>query len=131
LTAAPKPGYQFVYWLGDVTDPMSNRTIVRLDGPKIVVAVFEAVEHELLVGAEIARSAPVDGLIPSATDYSRRSFRGGGGTRPRRPKLQSWESEGPENPDEFPVPIPEPSTVVSLMAGGLVVFVRIRTKGQG
>ena len=26
LKAVPKPGYRFVYWLGDVIDPTANRT---------------------------------------------------------------------------------------------------------
>ena len=40
LVAIPKPGYQFVCWLGDVTDPNSSRAVAYLDRPKIVIAVF-------------------------------------------------------------------------------------------
>src|SRR4030043_361321 len=40
LAATPKPGYQFLYWLGDVSDPNSSSTSAYLDGPKIIVAVF-------------------------------------------------------------------------------------------
>ena len=31
LTAAPKPGYQFLYWIGDVSDSSAISTIVYLD----------------------------------------------------------------------------------------------------
>ncbi len=40
LTAVPKPGYQFVYWLGDVADPTANNTTAYADNPKIIIAVF-------------------------------------------------------------------------------------------
>ena len=33
LTAVPKPGYQFLYWLGDVSDPGATKTVVYLDKP--------------------------------------------------------------------------------------------------
>ena len=45
LNAIPKPGYQFLHWLGDVSDPSSSRTVVCTDKPKIVIAVYEQVEH--------------------------------------------------------------------------------------
>ena len=41
LTATANPGYQFVYWLGDVSNPEALSTVVHLDKPKIVIAVFE------------------------------------------------------------------------------------------
>ena len=41
LTTVPKPGYRFVYWLGDVSNPTTNRTMLAVDGPKIIIAVFE------------------------------------------------------------------------------------------
>ena len=41
LTAAPKTGYRFVTWLGDVVDPIASNTFTFLDEPKIIVAVFE------------------------------------------------------------------------------------------
>ena len=51
LTAMPKPGYRFMYWMGDVGDMSANETVVVIDSPKIVVAVFERTENELLVEA--------------------------------------------------------------------------------
>jgi hypothetical protein len=46
LTAIPKRGYHFVCWLGDVADSTSSTTIVFLDKPKVVIAVFEQNEYD-------------------------------------------------------------------------------------
>ena len=122
LRAVAKPGYQFIYWLGDVSDPTANRTIVYLDAPKIVIAVFERVEYELLAVEQRAQSAPIGGLYASAGDYyGQGGFGGPGGKRPhkfRRPSLPEPE------PNDFPVPIPEPATAVLLVLGSLFAFVK-------
>ena len=47
LTAAAKPGYEFVCWLGDVSDRTAARTIAYLDKPKIIVAVFERADYDI------------------------------------------------------------------------------------
>jgi len=49
IIAIPKPGYQFLYWLGDVLDKTANKTTTRLDKPKIIVAVFQQVDQDQLV----------------------------------------------------------------------------------
>lgn len=76
LTAVPRPGYQFIYWLGDVSDPTANRTVVYLDAPKIVVAIFERAEYKFLDVQERAQSAPGGGLFAGAADYARQGFWG-------------------------------------------------------
>ena len=124
LTAVPRPGYQFVYWLGDVSDPTANRTVVCLDAPKIVIAIFERAEYEFLDVQEKAQSAPGGGLLAGAAGYGRQGFGGGGGRRPNGPRPP--HQEPPPEPDDFPVPIPEPATVCLLGLGGLILLRRRR-----
>jgi len=130
LTAAPKPGYEFVCWLGDVSDPTSSSTFLTLDAPKIVVAVFERAEFEFMVAAgELReRSMAIGGVVSSAGDYRQQGFIGSGGRRrassARYELPDEWEWPDfpvPDEGDEFPVPekIPEPATMLLLLAGGL------------
>mgnify|MGYP001206587755 CR=1 FL=1 len=50
LQALAKPGYRFLYWLGDVSDSQTDQSVVVLDAPKIVVAVFGRMDYELGTG---------------------------------------------------------------------------------
>jgi len=150
LTAIPEPGYQFVYWLGDVSDPRAMSTIVYLDAPKIVIAIFERIgyedERELLIvnGGVASGSSGAGGggrLRRSAADYSRQGY---GGSGRRWPPRQRWPElpEPPEPPEEeqedfpvpedgndFPVPSsPEPATGILLALGSLFTLTRRRTK---
>jgi len=141
LTAVPKPGYQFVHWLGDVSDPTASSTVVYLDAPKIIIAVFERAEFEPLNVEERPQSSPGGGLRRSAVDYARGGGGGGGGRRPPKWRGPSWPEpeekdfpvpEEEEEVNDFPVPepIPEPATGVLLSLGGLLAFARRRTKRQ-
>ena len=56
IQALPKLGYKFIYWMGDVLSPTSNRTSVRLDSPKIVIAIFEKESFELLSPSNVSTS---------------------------------------------------------------------------
>ena len=141
LTAVPNPGYQFVYWLGDVSDSMANTTIAYLDAPKIIIAVFERSEYELLPVEEMSNSSTSGGgLRRSITDYAGRGGGIGAAAGGRSPLEPIWpEEEEEENfpaPEEgndfpaspqdqdndFPVPIPEPATGILLVLGGLAVL---------
>jgi hypothetical protein len=125
LTAVPKPGYQFVYWLGDVSNPTLQQTTAYLSAPKIIVAVFERTEYELDGEAELLHITPGGfwgRLRASAADYARQGFRGGGGRRPGRPPARPPAPEPPLPPGEIPVPIPEPATVVLLGLGGFLAL---------
>lgn len=91
LIAVPKPGYQFVYWLGDVLDPTANKTTTILDEPKIIIAVFETVEEgQLIVGQNVIASGGGGGgtfrssssVSPAMNRTSRRSSGGPGGSTP-------------------------------------------------
>jgi len=138
LTAVPKPGYQFVYWLGDVSDATSARAVTYLNTPKIIIAVFVRSEYEFLLGSDAIRSMPVGGLYASARDYSNQ---GGGGAivgrqpsfSPPRPPEDNHDVPVPEpqpEPHNVPVPepVPEPATGVLLILGGLLTSVIRRKK---
>lgn len=133
LTAVPRPGYQFVYWLGDVTDPELNRTTAYLDAPKIIIAIFERAEFELEDISEATQGIPgglAGFLRASAADYSSQGFSGGGGGGQqsiRRPPAQPPEPE-PLPPPEVPVPTPEPTTLVLLAVGSYLAFAGRRSR---
>lgn len=132
LTAVPKPGYQFVYWLGDVSEPQLNRTTAYLDAPKIIIAIFEKAEFDLEDLSEPTQTIPGGlggGLMASAADYSRQGYSGGGAGRQsvRRPPAQPPVPE-PLPPPEVPVPVPEPTTLVLFAVGSYLAFAGRRAR---
>lgn len=140
LKATPKSGYQFAYWLGDVSDPTANNTMVYMDAPKIIIAVFERVKYDFPVFEEpMPDNAPWGGLMGHAADYGKSGGSGGGGKRPRKwPPWPPWEPPEPPSDDfpvpndinDFPVPIPEPATGMLLAVGSLAILSRRRTKNR-
>ncbi|MHC4193275.1 MAG: InlB B-repeat-containing protein [Planctomycetota bacterium] len=130
LTAVARPGYQFVCWLGDVSDPTASRTVVYLDGPKIIIAVYERDEFELLTPSATAVSGSVGGTFISAGDYARTGYTGGGRRRPSR--VYPFTPDEPPEPEpepepELPVPTPEPATIMLLGFGALILVNRKRS----
>jgi hypothetical protein len=126
LTAVPKPGYQFVYWLGDVSDPAATNTIVYLDKPKIIIAVFEQSEYGVLAAEEGmpgGGGGGGGGLVTTVANYGQTggmSGGAGGGT----PKISKpVYSKGTEV-------IPEPATGVLLVLGSLFAFTRRGAKNR-
>ena len=128
LTAIPEPGYQFVYWLGDVSDPAATSTVVYLDKPKIIIAVFEQAEYGVLAG-EVGPSGGGGGggggLVTTIANYGQTGgmSSGAGG---RKQKLQKPVVVYPKGIEV----IPEPATGVLLVLGSLFAFARRRTKSR-
>ena len=131
LIAVPKPGYQFVYWLGDVSDTMTNSTVANMDSPKIIVAVFEKVKHEQLGASEMSPRQPSPRIFVGS-EYSRQGGGGGGGKRPhkrRYPYTPEDEPEEPEDDPNIPVPsVPEPATGLILTFGSLGMMWKKRNR---
>ena len=122
LSANPKPGYQFVHWLGDVSDATANSTVVYLNKAKVIVAVFEQAEH----GAKniLPGGGGGGGLMPTAVNFFPQggiSAGGGGGGKPGPVTyVVDTNKKTPE--------VPEPATGVLLVMGSLSAFARRRVK---
>lgn len=119
LTANPKPGYQFAHWLGDVSDATATSTVVHLNKPKVVVAVFEQAEfgaRDILSGGGGGGGG---GLMPTPTNfYPQGGISAGGGGGGGQPSGNNKTT--PE--------VPEPATGVLLVMGSLFAFARRRTR---
>ena len=113
LSAHPRPGYQFVYWLGDVQDSTAVNTVTCADSPKIVIAVFERIEQEFSMHRDRLYNAPIERLFPGRAEGG-----GGGGVSPAGGSPES-------SPD--PVPIPEPTTAILLLSGFGLLYKKIRS----
>jgi hypothetical protein len=123
LTAAPRPGYKFSYWLGDVSDPSAVSTMVYLDKPKIIVAVFEQSAY---------------GMPTIEKSYSGGGGGGGGGSGfvnasvafGQAGKISSVSGGVKQKTNKVGYPkievVPEPATVVLLIMGSVFAFTRRR-----
>ena len=123
LIAVPRSGYQFVYWMGNVTDATTSTTTVYLDAPKIVIAVFERSKFAFVELEEGPQgSAGGGGLVPYQGDYSNSHSVSGSGSRIGTQHGSSSPETNedvpvPEKEPDFPVPVPEPATIVFILAG--------------
>jgi hypothetical protein len=140
LIAMPKPGYRFLYWLGDVSNPASMATQVQIDAPKIVVAVYERDEFELPL-AEAAEGLPSGAPYGGAHATPAVAGGGSGSMMAFYPELDydyasfkfpdlpdeddPFPVPGDDEDDDFPVPgdnpIPEPTTWCLLAAGSVLL----------
>ena len=122
LTAVPKAGYKFIHWLGDVSDPTAANTIVYLNEPKVIIAVFEKAEQGisgdgegLLLGGGGGAGG---GLFSTALDLNwPGGISGGGGAKPKKPVY--YEKGKKPTPE-----VPEPATGLLMMLGGLFALKR-------
>ena len=116
LSAVPKPGYKFIHWLGEVSDSTASSTVVYLDKPKVIIAVFEQAEHGVSAneeGLSAGGGGVPGGLFPTALDLSRPGgFSGGGGAKPQ--KQIYYVKEKKPTPE-----VPEPATGLLLVLGSL------------
>ncbi len=122
LTATPNNGYEFLYWLGDVSDQQSISTVVHLNKPKIVIAVFEPIKGSLNVPNNISGGGGGGGLINNPVTVGQpASLSGGGGGKPQQTKV--YAPAGEKNPV-----VPEPATGVLLALGSLLTFTKRRKR---
>ena len=133
LTATPRPGYQFVRWMGDVSSADTSSTTVTLDAPKMLVAVFERVEYALLSPTEETiedeGGGGAGGGSGRLTGQSGAPT-GGGGISPASSPVYNGSSSPivipPDDDDddtdgEIPVPTPEPGTIAMMILGATIV----------
>lgn len=133
LTAVPRPGYKFTHWLGEVSDATATSTVVYLNKPKVIVAVFEQAEHGGSAGGggiSAGGGGAPGSLFPTALDFSRPggfSGGGGGGAKPQKPSYVIKDTKpSPKAPE-----VPEPATGLLLVMGSLFVFKRRSRKRPG
>ena len=155
LSAVPKQGYRFLYWLGDVSSTSGSDTTVSVDSPKLVVAVFAKADFdEELPGIGIVKGqyAPGGGRgfnpmqSPGSVSPGSRPYDVPSG--PFIPDLPD-EPDDDEADDDIPVPgdnddipvpgdngdvsvtgnneIPEPATIL-LLGGGASIILKRRRK---
>jgi hypothetical protein len=118
LTATPSPGFKFVYWLGDVSNPQANSTIVHLDEPKIVVAVFEQSE-----GGFSGGGIPGGGGGLTATGGNLSMPGSLSSTTGAKPQTQTvaYSPSGNNSPE-----VPEPATGLLLALGSMLFLKKSR-----
>jgi hypothetical protein len=129
LIATPRPGYQFVYWLGNVSESTHSSTSVFLDSPKMVIAVFERNVFEMVGGGEEGGGSDFVSVSTTSTSSDNSSgggglVRSGGGGASSDTSLEQAEG-GPKRSstshEHIPTPVPEPVTVVLFFAGSLML----------
>jgi hypothetical protein len=111
LTAVPRSGYQFIYWLGDVGDPTAGSTTVLLDKPKVVIAVFESLEQDYCARGSSAGGAG-GGMIAAGSEFGQQGWMQSHSRpiEPTRPSLPYFPAAD----------VPEPATLLLLAVGALL-----------
>jgi hypothetical protein len=115
LTATPNPGYQFVYWLGDVSDPKAVTTVVHLNKPKIIVAVFEQTDSDASAAGLSGGGGGGAGLFPSGMGFIQSgNVSVSSGSKPKTIHYGSNNAQPPV--------VPEPATGLLLALGTLFIL---------
>ena len=116
LTASPKRGYKFIRWFGEVADATAVTTTTYLNRAKVVVAVFQSVQHRVEL-TDMDRATNGAGS-PGGRITGRSVYVGGGGGGG-----VSYTHIPPEQHIRYIV-IPEPGTI--LLVGICAALVRSR-----
>ena len=129
LTATPNEGYEFLHWLGDVSNQESVSTTVRIDKPKIIIAVFKPVHTDIDASKDYITSGGgggggslVDNRVAIGNSVSLSGGPGGGNVKPQGQSIYVPAGDKP------PV-VPEPATGLLLALGSYFTF-RKRRRGK-
>ncbi len=126
LTTVANSGWKFVYWLGDVSDPTANRTMMSVDGPKIIIAVFARDEFVNIEPGEAFSAGP--GILTPRHDAIGGDLGGGSGPPPSNPHYDYPSTPTPPDmPPPVPPEVPEPATML-LLGIGAGLFITNRKK---
>ena len=121
ITTVPRKGYHFVCWLGDVTDPGANRTTFAVDGPKIIIAVFERDAYDFS-GMSTQAGSGNSVLTPLSGNFTSPVYAGG--------TVNDYDyPDSPDYPDNPIEPVPEPTTAV-LLATGCYLYLNKRRSSK-
>jgi len=115
LRADPQPGYQFAYWLGDVSDPTADETTVLVNESKVVVAVFHPESKRRIEDHTGSGGGGGDNLTLTATDLTTPGWTSPGGSRTHTEIVPVFVG---------PIPTPEPATIALLSLGALLLRAR-------
>jgi len=115
LTTAPKQGYHFVSWLGDVEDPSANRTQLLVDGPKIVISVFERDQFSFAAADSPQISVGPESLYPRSDTYTN-------SISTMASSSDDSDDDDDDDSDDPEDPVPEPLTITMLGLGASLIW---------